>query len=212
MSTAYVERYEHIAFPHMVEDFISEEERLKLIDFSINCNEAFDESKYVNNQAFDRWRGKVAWFVDIAKYDKEVSSLVYEIGLRTGDYFKFLLPKVKNYVEYYQFSRWSVGDKLDPPHADNTEPDGSPNATPWRNYGMVLYLNDDFEGGELFYPNYNMQIKPKPRSLAVHTAGMECLHGVREVTDGTRHTLISFSTYNKNHVENNSGSFHEVNQ
>ena len=98
------------------------------------------------------------------------------------------------YAEYPQFIRWQAGASLDPPHADCCNPDGTPNASPWRSHGAVLYFNDDFEGGELFYPNHNLSIKPRAGMAGIHRGDLDCLHGVKEVTSGTRMTASVFFT------------------
>ena len=58
-------------------------------------------------------------------------------------------------------------------------------------FGVVIYLNDDFEGGEITYPELDLKIKPKARSMVVHPAGLE--HGVLEVKgEQTRYTFSVF--------------------
>lgn len=57
-------------------------------------------------------------------------------------------------------------------------------------YGILLYLNDDFDGGELCYPDLGVEYKPKPGALIVHYAGN--LHGVASVSNGTRYSMASF--------------------
>jgi hypothetical protein len=59
-----------------------------------------------------------------------------------------------------------------------------PNPVIW---GAVVYFNDDYEGGELFYPEYNFSYKPKRKDLVLHDG--EILHGVSEVTSGERYNL-----------------------
>ena len=98
------------------------------------------------------------------------------------------------FAEYPQFIRWDVGVALDPPHADNCNPDGSPNASPWRSHGAVMYFNNDFGGGELFYPHYDLEIKPQAGLAGIHRADWDCLHGVRKVTAGVRMTASVFFT------------------
>lgn len=53
-----------------------------------------------------------------------------------------------------------------------------------------LYLNDDFEGGELIFKNKpNILIKPKPGMLVNIPITKEFTHKVTPVTSGIRHTL-----------------------
>jgi len=58
-------------------------------------------------------------------------------------------------------------------------------------YGVVLYLNEDFTGGELKYTKKNIAHSPKARSLVCHPASSDYEHEVLEVTSGTR-KFISF--------------------
>lgn len=70
-------------------------------------------------------------------------------------------------------------------HKDNTA-DGDLNNI----FGLVVYLNDDYQGGEIFYKDLNFSYKPKKGDLVVHYAGLT--HGVHPVTSGERYVLTSF--------------------
>lgn len=59
-------------------------------------------------------------------------------------------------------------------------------------YGIVLYLNDDFSGGELFYEKLGLKIKPKRGMLVMHSALPKYAHGVTEVLTGTRYGITLF--------------------
>ena len=59
-------------------------------------------------------------------------------------------------------------------------------------YGLVLYLNDDYEGGEIYYPNRNIFYKPNAGDLIIHSAFKDYSHGVKEVTSGTRYVYPNF--------------------
>lgn len=86
------------------------------------------------------------------------------------------------------FNRWRVGD-MQHPHADDE------NGFEWRKFGCVLYLNDEYEGGNIYFPNQNLSIKPKANTLAFFPGNREFLHGVEAVTSGIRYTLSTFWTY-----------------
>ena len=58
-------------------------------------------------------------------------------------------------------------------------------------YGLVVYLNDDYEGGEIHYPDLDITIKPKARSIIIHPAGLP--HEVLKIKgNNTRYILSSF--------------------
>ncbi len=58
-------------------------------------------------------------------------------------------------------------------------------------YGIVIYLNDNYMGGEIVYSDYNLSIKPKARSLLVHPGYLN--HFVNPVeSEETRYVLTAF--------------------
>lgn len=58
-------------------------------------------------------------------------------------------------------------------------------------FGCVVYLNDNFEGGDLVYPRLNIVWRPTASQLVIH-AGDEP-HLVKTVTGGTRYMLTCFT-------------------
>lgn len=86
--------------------------------------------------------------------------------------------------------RWH-GQELTP-HYDNKHPDGRPNDTAWREWSAVLYLNDNFYGGELVLPSDNVIYKPRAGSLVIFRA--DTFHGVRSCKDGNRYTCAMWFT------------------
>jgi hypothetical protein len=59
-------------------------------------------------------------------------------------------------------------------------------------HGLILYLNDDFTGGELYYPGLGLEIAPKRGLLVAHSASKKYAHGVKEVISGIRYGLTMF--------------------
>lgn len=60
-------------------------------------------------------------------------------------------------------------------------------------FANVLYLNDDFTGGELHFPNIDVTYKPEKGSLIVFPSADEYLHGVLPVGPGpVRYALPAF--------------------
>jgi hypothetical protein len=59
-----------------------------------------------------------------------------------------------------------------------------------RRFAMSLCLNDDYEGGEFEFPEYNLKIKPKTNSALIFPG--ICSHKVNQVTKGTRKVIITF--------------------
>lgn len=53
----------------------------------------------------------------------------------------------------------------------------------------ILYLNDNYDGGEIYFPDRDLEIKPKAGTLIVFPGNKHYVHGVRPVSRGTRFTL-----------------------
>ena len=60
-------------------------------------------------------------------------------------------------------------------------------------YACVIYLNDDFNGGELYFPEIDLEVKPIKGSMMLFSASKKYLHGVKKVLDGpTRYAITGF--------------------
>jgi predicted 2-oxoglutarate/Fe(II)-dependent dioxygenase YbiX len=87
--------------------------------------------------------------------------------------------------------KYPTGSYADP-HSDSSELDGTPNAWQMNKYACILYLNKSYTGGEIYFPQHNLDISPGAGSLVVFEGSHEYLHGVREITSGDRFTILAF--------------------
>ena len=70
-------------------------------------------------------------------------------------------------------------------------------------YAAIIYLNDEYVDGELFFPNLDIQLKPKAGTLLFFPGNEEYEHGVRHVGEGPiRYVLVGF-VKEKDHYKNN---------
>lgn len=191
-------------FPYIIEDFATEKE----LDILLEYAQKTDRWSFSGHE---RWDGRNAHMTEIMFHEGAVpaTQVMMDVWGRCED---MLREEVSGDIrlEVPQFTRWFPGDDIWPSHADNCNPDGTPNYTPHRSHGMVIYLNDDFKGGELVYPDLGITIKPKRGMLCMHTAGWENNHGVRPVEEGFRHTAVSFGTMDADYVGKNRGSLLNV--
>lgn len=79
-------------------------------------------------------------------------------------------------------------------HSDNST-DGEYNAFERSKWATFVYLNDDFDGGELAFKDTDIVIKPKTGMLASFNGGAHNEHEVRLIKSGTRYTIGSFWDY-----------------
>jgi Rps23 Pro-64 3,4-dihydroxylase Tpa1-like proline 4-hydroxylase len=66
----------------------------------------------------------------------------------------------------------------------------------------VYYINDDYAGGEIYFPDHDLTIKPKANSLIVFPGNEYYVHGVSEIIDNNRYSSAMWfqftgSTFNK---------------
>jgi len=67
-------------------------------------------------------------------------------------------------------------------------------------HGIVVYISgpEAYSGGEIFYPDYDVEIKPARGSIAIHAGNIK--HGVKEVGGGNRYVIVAF-TNNQYHSD-----------
>lgn len=67
---------------------------------------------------------------------------------------------------------------------------------------MVGYVNDDYEGGEIFFRMQNIQVKPKAGDLFIFPSNYMYPHRAMPVTSGTKYSIVTMLDYsNKFHGE-----------
>ena len=91
------------------------------------------------------------------------------------------------YLEYWDIVKWEVGKDMEA-HQDGIDYDYS------RDYSSVCYLNDDYIGGETFFPELEYVCKPKTGKIVFFPS--LCYHGVKKIQQGIRYSLPCW--YSKN--------------
>jgi hypothetical protein len=61
-----------------------------------------------------------------------------------------------------------------------------------RSISPILYLNDDYEGGELEFVNFNLKIKPEAGTLYLFPANYPYRHIAHPVTNGTKYAIVTW--------------------
>ena len=168
-----------------IPNFISKEASPKMIAYFESMAEKWGDIAFYgssgmglmsNDPQLNNFGLSLSFFNDLREKFKEAVELVFE-------------RKVKANTSHAQ--KWDVGGFANP-HSDNSDFDGNPNAFEINKYVAILYLNDNYEGGNLYFPDHNIEFKPPAYSLIVFPGGVENIHGVSEITKGTRYTMVSF--------------------
>jgi hypothetical protein len=166
-----------------IENFLNQDELRDILEIieSAPPTNWFDTNHISNTQDF--WYGKSLFLVD----HKDM-------------YRKLILNKV-NYIfsSYFycetdlKISRFKKDDQIKAHRDKDTTPQGY-----YLGYGLVIYYNDDYVGGEIEYPELNITIKPKAGSVLLH--GGEVLHGSLPVlSDSVRYFSTVFMRGNDQH-------------
>lgn len=66
-----------------------------------------------------------------------------------------------------------------------------------REVSLLAYLNDDYEGGEIHFPNQGLKYKPKTGDMLLFPSNIDYLHAGLRVTKGTKYVAASWF-YNLN--------------
>ena len=171
-------------------NFLSNEETLRILNFAKN-------TKLWKKLGNDFWDDRVVNFYIISEHDPELGKFLITIKERLLKTVKDLYNIDKDiYSDILAITRWFPG-MHQPPHSDNMENTADHHNHEHREYGIVIYLNDDFEGGQTFYPQHNFYINPEPGKLAVHPASTDHMHGVTKIEGNVRYTLTSFLTFDE---------------
>ena len=102
-------------------------------------------------------------------------------------------------VEPPSVLKYSAGGRYEP-HADSEHWDRD--AHRWvrsmeRDYSLLLYLNDGYEGGSLQFPNFKWAIQPKRGMLVSFPSDHRYLHGAAPLISGTRIAVSSWAAAKK---------------
>jgi len=184
-----------------LENFMTDKE-VEFLNNFIRSNTIWDitETHYNDEGTIiydaDYWKDRVITKPNIEKANPKVSIIINNMVARlkpiVDDFFKVdAMPTNPAMV------KWLPG-QLQMPHADKElhvgEDAGKPNDFPWYDLASLFYINDDYEGGELYFPHQDIQFKPKVGAAYFFPGDMNYIHGVAEVKSGIRYTVPFFWT------------------
>ena len=61
-----------------------------------------------------------------------------------------------------------------------------------RSISAIVYLNDDYKGGEIEFPNFNVKIKPESGMLILFPSNYAYTHIAHPVTSGTKYAIVTW--------------------
>lgn len=148
-----------------IEDFITIEEQSKILNQIDSLDGTLWDPINKDEYEFNFWYGKV-----LDPMSRLVDNSIYnEIYKRCFNVFERVLE-----ITGINIARYTKDDSLGL-HRDYWKYEEDYHIR----YGLVIYYNDDYEGGEIQYPELNLVHKPKARSMIIH--GGNILHGTLPV-------------------------------
>lgn len=182
-----------------IENFMTEYELKTLTDFALNNNLWDRTETHVNEDGvviYDSgyWDHRVATYPTLMEANPEIPKIIEGMQAR-------LKEKVDEFFSVDArptnpaVVRWMPGQRQQP-HADKElhegENRGKPNDFPYYDIAGLFYINDDYEGGELYFPNQQIQFKPKAGAAYFFPGDMHYIHGVTEIRSGIRYVCPFF--------------------
>jgi predicted 2-oxoglutarate/Fe(II)-dependent dioxygenase YbiX len=136
----------------------------------------FEKTPFPKNQTDGLWYQRVKWPI-LSDYFHQ--KLIVERTKISEEFFEQKLE-----IDNPNMTLWNAGHEMIP-HSDY----GTSNEFSHREYASIIYLNDDFDGGELYIPELSFENKPKKGQLVCFQGG-KLYHGVKMITRGFRLTHI----------------------
>lgn len=142
----------------------------------------------------DYWKDRVATRPTLDKNDPNIGPVIEGLVKRlkpvVEDFFNVVAQPTGQTIV-----KWNPG-QFQKPHADKELHDGAdaglPNDFPNYDIASLFYINDDYDGGELYFPNQGIQFKPKKGAAYFFPGDMNYIHGITEIGGSQRYTCPFF--------------------
>lgn len=165
---------------HYVRGFMPKDVAMTINEYATKYDNEFDE--YGNNEK--------EFKVNVFKRDDQetgtIRSLVTEWGQKVYDFvleqyggaFKPYNPQMSHIARFEP--GWGMHEHFDA---------GKPN-----DIATLIYINNSYLGGEIYFPEYNISYKPEPGDLLVFPDNPDYVHGVKAISEGIRYTTPRWFT------------------
>lgn len=120
------------------------------------------------------------------RHNSKVCSLVTYLALTMAEEYAKEHDMELGYLPvYFGINKYDVGVYMGP-HVDSGY-----GADDKSTVSMVIYLNDEYEGGEIEFPDHGISIKPEAGSAVVFPS-VGCLHDPKPTISGTKYMIPLF--------------------
>jgi predicted 2-oxoglutarate/Fe(II)-dependent dioxygenase YbiX len=131
----------------------------------------YGERKHVRASEYSDWPEKTKYIINTLVNAMHATANKYAemIGVEGN-------PDLgKNFV----INKYATGEEMGP-HVDWNEKNNQ------LEYSFVFYLNDNYEGGDIYWPNQNISLKPEAGSVVIFPSKEPYVHAVKIVKSGNK--------------------------
>jgi hypothetical protein len=173
--------------PVIFENFIDPEDAQVLIDEMNNPSETNPYPEYYKKRF-----GGTGF-----PYNAKVNAILKKYALKANKIHQELNPQETKKIKTFKAfgCTWNPG-YFGGVHVDDQNPE------PFIDYSTVIYLNQSFTGGDIFFPVLNFDYKPVAYSAVFFISdGARWKHGITPVESGKRSTFLLMHTTDINEVD-----------
>ena len=181
---------------HILDNFIDERSMIGVKEILQFSDRASNVSKAKGEESYRALGFSEGLFDQISKYSPPSIILKENPKYPIRAVFDPLMTKTQQTIErlwsreifpeeFYSILGFKEGDSLKAHHDDiyNLKTNSG---HPKRNVSSVLYLNDEYDGGELHFTKQKLKFKPKSGSLIIFPSSEQFTHHVTKVRSGIR--------------------------
>lgn len=140
---------------HIIENVLSDEEYKKLLDYTEN----------IDSWEIQPWKVKYFTSKKMTEEIVDILDKIFRIAYKKCTDFYNVKLRVfnKNEVTLIRFDKEYAMNA----HADTTG-----------DFAVIYYINDDYDGGEINFPEFNLKIKPNANSFILFPSNENYVHEV----------------------------------
>ena len=116
------------------------------------------------------------------------SSIFQKVRRCVDDYGQYWGVGIRSY-EAFNFVKYEGAGTHFKIHADH-------GPTYVTTVSIVVYLNDNYKGGELWFPRFDLTIKPQAGDIVVFPSTYIYEHASQDMISGTKYSVVIMSDYN----------------
>jgi hypothetical protein len=163
-----------------VKGFMNPQEAGLVTEYAKKHQELF--SNYGNSEQ----EFTVHTYHEINDLDPAILNIIQNVALRVYDFVSNNYDsEFENFIDEKTHIAKFVEGRGMHEHFDASRP---------KDIATLVYLNDEYQGGDIYFPKYEMSFKPEPGDLLCFPDNTNFIHGVKPIVKGTRFTLPRWFT------------------